>query len=120
MVTKWEASAGHWLEWSFETPAAGDYNILLRYCTASEKSRRELTVDGQSPAESCRALVLPGTGGFSSDRDNWQFFRVPAKVGGASTDEALRVRLAAGKHVLRLANIDGGLGLDQIMFLRAK
>lgn len=120
MITKWEANAGHWLEWAFDVPQAGDYNVVLRYCTASERSRRELTIDGQAPVESCRELVLPTTGGFSTDRDDWRFFRVPAKAGGTSTDEAARCTLSAGKHILRLANIDGGLGLDQIMLLRAQ
>jgi hypothetical protein len=120
MITKWEASAGHWLEWSFETAQAGEYNIVLRYCTGSDKARREITLDGQAVGAGIAEIVLPNTGGYCTGGDNWQYFRVPAKPGGTSTDEALRVRLGAGKHVLRLANAGGGLGLDQVMVLRAK
>ncbi len=120
MVTKWEASAGHWLEWAFDLPAAGDYNLVLRYCTASDPSRRALTLDGQPPTAGGPELVLPNTGGYCTGGDNWQFFRVPAKPGGASTDEAARFHFSAGKHVLRLANISGGLGLDQLIISRAK
>jgi len=120
MVTKWEASMGHWLEWSFDLPEAGDYTIVLRYCTASNPAKRALTIDGQPPMAGGPELVLPSTGGYCTDRDNWQFFRIPAQPGGASSDPPARFHLAAGKHVLRLANVTGGLGLDQIIISRGK
>jgi len=120
MVTKWEASVGHWLEWSFAVAEAGDYEIVLRYCTGSDPSRRALTIDGQPPTAGGPELVLPNTGGYCTGGDNWQFYRVPAVPGGASTDAPARLRLSAGKHLLRLANVNGGLGLDQIIISRAK
>ncbi len=120
MITKWEASFGHWLEWTFDIPEAGAYYIILRYCTGSEKAWRELRLDGQIPTESCERLVLPHTGGFSTSSDNWRYFRVPARPEGASSDPPAVFALSAGKHVLRLTNLGGGLGLDQIILQRAE
>lgn len=119
MVTKWESTLGHWLEWKFALPQAGKYNVVLRYCTQSVDTRRELTVDGQAAGPGFEEVRLASTGGDSTDVDQWQYHRVPATPGG-STDTPAVLNLTAGTHTLRLSNTGGGLGLDQVLIVPAQ
>jgi len=106
---------GHWLEWAAEVPAEGKFHLLLRYCTQFPAAKRELMIDGKHPAESCKALALPGTGGWSNDRDDWRHYLVKNADGSPVV-----VELTEGKHTLRMSNLDGqGLNLDYLALVPA-
>jgi hypothetical protein len=105
--------AGHWLEWRLEVPAAGEYLLLLRACTAEPRVLRKLTVNGETPPAAA-AMELAGTGGYSNERDDWRTF-VAAQTGG----EPLRLRLPAGTNTIRLENVDSvSLNLDWLGLAR--
>jgi len=110
MITYWDETKGHWLEWKLPVQTAGDYVIYLRYCSgAGAPPRRALTIDGKSPGPAFGEMALPLTGGFSNATDNWAFYA----TGGGQV-----VRLEAGEHRLRLTNLGEGVGLDYILLVR--
>ena len=110
MITYWDATKGHWLEWKLPAKTAGEYVIFLRYCSgATTPPRRALTIDGKSPGPAFDEMALPLTGGFCTGGDDWAYY--PA--GGGQT-----VRLEAGAHRLRLTNLGDGVGLDYILLVR--
>ncbi len=109
MITQWHADLGHWLEWTFEVPAEGDYAIHARYATQSENTRRSLTIDGASPGDPFAELRFPSTGGFSTAADDWESLR----LGGP-------VHLSAGMHTIRMTNLGDGLALDYLMLAPAE
>ncbi|MBI2298769.1 MAG: heparinase II/III family protein, partial [Armatimonadetes bacterium] len=95
--------AGHWLEWVLEVPRAGRYRLHLRACTAEDEAVRKLTVDGRVPPGG-EAVALPGTGGYSNERDDWAVLEVP-----------LDLELPAAKLTVRLENVDGrSLNVDWV------
>lgn len=97
---------GHWLEWVLDVPQAGDYRVLVRGCTSEGRILRKLTVNGETPAGTA-AIELLGTGGYSSDRDDWRIYELPGP------DGPLKLNLPAGPVKLRLENLDGhSLNLD--------
>ena len=97
----------------------GDYNIVLRYATQSENARRDLIIDGKHPCEGCKEFHLPSTGGFSSSRDDWEYFRIPGKGQDRTTSNGAVVALTAGEHTLRMSNLGDGCALDQILIVPA-
>lgn len=110
MISYWEATKGHWLEWRVPVSAAGDYVIYLRYCSgAPEAPHRALTINGQTPGPAFADMILPVTGGFCTQQDNWAYF---------AAGNGQPVRFAAGEHRLRLINLGGGVGLDAIMLVK--
>jgi hypothetical protein len=111
VVTAWQESLGHWLEWKAEVPATGKYRLILKYCSDSPAPRRELLVDGASPAEACRVIPFERTGGFSTGSDDWRYLT----LGGEAQPVALE--LSAGEHVFRLANLGDGLALDWLLLV---
>ena len=113
MVTYWEKNIGHWIEWNVRIPAAGKYAMVLKYCSGSPQAMRDLRIDGRYPNKSCRKLVFPGTGGFSSGADNWTFITLKDPKG-----RPLRFSLEAGTHRIRMRNLGGGMGLDYFLFVR--
>jgi hypothetical protein len=121
MITRWEAGRDHWLEWKLQTPQAGQYAVILRYCSGTDGGAvRSLTIDGASPGEGFASAKLPYTGGFADRASDWQYLRIPSQPGGSSTDAPAILNLAAGQHVLRLSNLGGGVGLDQILLVPVK
>ena len=108
IITQWHANIGHWLEWTFSVPAAGDYLVFARYATDSEPSRRALTINGASPGAEHEDIEFPPTGGFSIAVDNWQFQRLGPPV-----------RLDAGEATVRLTNLAGGLAVDYLALVPA-
>jgi hypothetical protein len=78
---------GHWLEWTVPAAKAGDYCLVLRYCTPIDVARR-IEVDGKPVSDS--PVIFPSTGGFSSDANDWAHARrrqrdergLPAAVAG--------------------------------------
>ncbi|MBT3380597.1 MAG: hypothetical protein HN742_10275 [Lentisphaerae bacterium] len=101
----WDA-AGHWLEWTLDLAEAGRYELVFRYCTPG-KAIREVAIDGKGLGQ----LTLPGTGGFGDTKGDWleqPFNTFP---------EAKVLRLQAGKHILRVTNVnDTAMNLDFIGF----
>jgi len=110
MITYWDGTKGHWLEWKLPVKTAGEYAILLRYCSgASAPPRRALTLDDRSPGPAFDAMTLPLTGGFSTETDNWAYY---------AAGDGQTVRLEAGEHRLRLTNLGDGVGLDYLLLVR--
>ena len=93
-------NAGHWLEWTVETPAAGAYELTLRYATR-ENASREVKVNGES---------VKGLESFAAARglgwDDWKLMTL-----------AVPLPLKAGKNVVRMTNVKGGLNLDELVFV---
>ncbi len=84
-VTDWQDD-GHWLEWAFDAPAAGDYSISLHYA-ADGYCPRELLVNGE-PVAGLEAFIPPPTG----DVRHWTIATLPAAA-----------RLHQGRNTVRLA-----------------
>jgi hypothetical protein len=114
-VTMWEAHLNHWLEWKFEVPQDGRYEVVLRYASGSEKTTRAVQIDGAFPDAAMQNVVLPGTGGYSGSEDNWQFWRLLD-----SAQKPLQVALAKGAHTIRISNLGGGMALDYVLLQKAK
>ncbi len=98
---------GHAVEYNVEIPVAGAYALTLRYCTADEQARRAILVDGALPDASLGACNLPWTGGWSSTASDWRLMTVPGADG-----KPFRFHLTAGRHTLRLVNVQGSANLD--------
>ena len=103
MITYWHAVLGHWLEWEVDLPVDGTYQVYARYATDGPASRRSLELDGKSPGPSFDDIRFEPTGGYCTDADNWRLLPV-GKV----------VRLAGGRHTLRMTNLAEGLALDYL------
>jgi len=100
-------NAGHWLEWSFDIPKAGQRQLLIHACTAEYRALRKLTVNGKTPP-GMEAMELTGTGGYSNDRDDWRTFMLVDAAG-----KPVALGLQKGKTVIRLENVDSNsLNLD--------
>ena len=109
-LTYWEQDLGHWLEWRVAVPTAGTYAIALRYASGSTQAHREAHIDGASPGQAWTAVAFPGTGGYSTQNDNWAWRLLKDRDGAT-----LRCRLEAGDRTLRLTNRGGGMALDAIL-----
>jgi hypothetical protein len=89
---------GHWLEWTVDAPAAGEYEVKLTYST-KDKAPREVQVNGKV-VKGLESVAPPPTG----DWKTWKEFPLPG-----------RVTLQKGKNVLRMTPLsEGGLNLDSI------
>jgi hypothetical protein len=89
---------GHWLEWTFECPATGDYDVTLTYATLFRPAR-QLSLNGEVVKDLERFAV-----GSTRRWDNFSESLLPA-----------RLKLRAGRNVLRLTSLDGlNLLLSQI------
>jgi len=112
VLSYWEKDVGHWLEWVVPIPKAGFYGIVLKYASGSSRAVRDCRLDGQFPGEEWTRLVFPGTGGFSSSADNWAWQALQDKDG-----RPLRAELTGGPHVVRMANLGGGMALDAFLLV---
>lgn len=110
IVTYWEANLGHWLEWTFELPEAGAYQILFRYATSHKKTIRKIEVNGQLPAAAAASLPFAPTGSYGQAAADWRFLPLPDDAG-----QPLAVTLPAGKNTIRMTNMNGGLAMDFIL-----
>ena len=115
IVSYWDKDRGHWLEWDLPIKTPGAYSIILKYCTGSPQSIRDLRIDGKLPDSACKQLIFAGTGGFSADADNWAYAAV-----NDSSGAPLRIVFAPGTHKLRMTNLGGGMGLDFILLVRQR
>ena len=92
--------AGQWIEWEFEVPADGWYNIAIKGKQSYERgksSSRLLTIDGTTPFSEVEDI------GFQYG-NSWEVM----PLGNDTEDYAFY--LTAGKHVLRLEVTLGNLG----------
>jgi len=99
-------SEGHWLEWELDVPRDGEYFLVARYATPEDASR-VLSIDGEVAA----TMRFASSGGYGSQAtDNWAFAALKGDDG-----QVAALKLAAGKHTVRLANPDGtGFNLDYL------
>ena len=107
-ITHWNAQVGHWLEWEFAAPRDGEYLIYARYTTNITDRSRSLTLDGASPGPAYDKIPFPRTGGWSLSSDNWAF----KKLGPA-------VKVSAGKHRIRMTNLDSAVNFDYLIVIPA-
>lgn len=114
-ITMWDATLGHWLEWKFEVPQDGNYEVILKYASGADAAHRQVQIDGKTPDASLEKVVFPGTGGYSSGADDWRFWKLLD-----SKQKPLQLRLAQGSHTVRISNLGGGMALDFIMLKKAE
>ena len=113
-ITKWHADLGHWLQWKFTVPTAGQYRLVFRYATLSDKTRRKLEMDGAVPAPAAEQIAFPRTGGFGSSPLDWKYQTLQDQAG-----QDVTLPLTAGEHTLRMTNLGDGLALDFMVLVRA-
>jgi hypothetical protein len=94
---------GHWLEWTLEAATEGRYDVALRYATR-DRAPRELRVNGEV-AEGLASFTVEPTGDWRA----WAEARLPAPV-----------TLKAGRNVLRMTSLGGGLNVDEIQLTKAQ
>jgi hypothetical protein len=90
-------------------PAAGTYALRVRYCHEKQDAiSRQVLIDGKPLGNGTdRGFLFPGTGGWSSTRDDWKTIWL------GQTGKAATVRLTAGTHTVTMINDCGaGLNLD--------
>lgn len=92
---------GAWLEWIFDVPRAGSYDLFARISSADEFSYRLVTVDGESP-DGLGLVRFPGTGGWGHAKGEWQTLQIAGVRDGAPA-----LQLDAGAHHIRFT---GALG----------
>ncbi|NLF17340.1 MAG: hypothetical protein GX595_08790, partial [Lentisphaerae bacterium] len=97
---------GTWAEWDLDLPAAATVAISFRYA-ATNPTERRLEIDGAVPHPAAAALRFPATGSYTA-MDLWTLVD--------DRGEAAAVALDAGRHRLRLTNVDStGLALDAVL-----
>ena len=96
----WRTS-GQWIEWEFEVPEDGYYNIMIKgrqnYSRGSV-SNRSVYIDGEIPFEELKEVS------FGYDND-WE-----CKTLGDEEGNAYQFYLTKGKHTIRMEAVLGGLG----------
>ena len=94
-------SAGQWIEWDFEVPADGWYNIMIKgrqnYARGSVSNRRVL-IDGEVPFKELEEVS------FAYEND-WNCLDLADKDGNK-----FKLYLTAGTHTIRMEATLGGLG----------
>lgn len=94
-------SAGQWIEWEFEVPEDGYYNITFKgrqnYARGSV-SNRIVYIDGEIPFSELQAVSFE----YSND---WDYKQLADEEG-----TPFRFYLTAGKHTIRMEAALGGLG----------
>lgn len=94
-------STGQWIEWEFEVPEDGYYNIMIKgrqnYSRGSV-SNRAVYIDGEIPFEELKEVSF----GYSNDWEN--------KTLADEEGTPYNFYLTKGKHTIRLEAVLGGLG----------
>ena len=103
---------GHALSWKFSVSQAGAYGIELRECQNHDReSQFDLVIDGK-PAG---VFLMPTTGGWSGESDDWQSHWV------GENGKLRTVDLGKGEHVIKIVNANGrGVNLDWLRIVRVK
>lgn len=89
------AGNGHYLEYKFSVPQAGQYDLYVRAATQEPFDLRAVTIDGKQ-IEGLGLIKFPGTGGWGYSAAEWAALQL---TGLAKTPS---LRLSAGEHTLRL------------------
>ena len=113
-VRNWDFP-GHMLQWNVEIPQTADYKVVLRYNSKETEGielARDLMIDGKYPAPAFQKIVFTLTGGWSKGTNDWK----NQTVVDASGSPVL-INLSQGKHVVRMNNLNGRIGLDSFGFL---
>lgn len=103
---------GHWLEYTFDIPADGAYELRLKYCLQGLPALRAVILDGAFPAEHLAEIEIHETGGWSSDSNDWEWFTVPAP-----NEKPFHFNLTRGRHTLRLFNLGNSMNMDALQFV---
>ncbi len=108
---------GQWLQWEFDVPRPGQYQLVFRFCNGSQDAARDFQLDGTYPDEACKKIVFPNTGGWSNDANDWRHYLLKDAQG-----QPVLINLTAGSHTIRMTNLygDGGCNLDYILLLPEK
>jgi len=107
------AGDGHWLEWKFTVPAAGQYDLFVRSACQETGSLRAIDLDGR-PLPGAGLVRFPSTGGWGYAAQEWSALQL---TGGKSPAPALD--LPAGEHVLRLTGVSSDhLNLDYWLLVK--
>lgn len=108
-ILQWDA-VGMWVEWTFDVPAEGYYNLTLCYCSEMDKIEREIKVNDEVQ-EPFAPMVFPSTGGWANGSDDWRLYTATNPV----NDKPLLVEFKQGKNVVRLTNMNGrGINVDYL------
>ncbi|MCX7818410.1 MAG: DUF5010 C-terminal domain-containing protein [Kiritimatiellae bacterium] len=99
---------GEWLEFTVDVRESNEYHLRLRLASPPNVANPvvSVAVDGQS---AWPAQVLPKTGRWDWDFENWQTWQSPQAV-----------RLAKGRHVLRITFGAGMANYNWISFIAAR
>ena len=95
--------------WKIKVPAAGKYQLAIRYATTSARAARELTMDGQFLAPDVIGMVLVASGGFGYTAAEWLWSVCPQVLD-----------LKAGEHELAMCVMYGSANLDTIALIPVK
>ncbi|MBO7217969.1 MAG: hypothetical protein J6V50_04635 [Clostridia bacterium] len=96
--TNWQYD-GQWIEWEFEVPKNGFYEIGFRArqdILSGFSTNRRVYIDGEVPFAELDCVSFP------YDRD-W-------RVQMLGDDTPYKIYLEAGKHTIRLENVSGSIG----------
>ncbi|MGD1000252.1 MAG: heparinase II/III family protein [Candidatus Brocadiia bacterium] len=108
-ILQWDAQ-GQWLEWTFDVPAEGYYNLTLCYCSELDLAQRQIKVAGEVQ-EPFAPMVFPSTGGWANGSDDWRLFT----ASNPTNDKPLLLKFKQGKNVVRLTNLNGrGINVDYV------
>lgn len=94
-------SAGQWIEWEFEVPEDGYYNITIKgrqYYARGSVANRTVYIDGEIPFAEMKEVAFP----FGND---WMYKKLADGNGNA-----YEFYLKAGTHTIRMEASLGGLG----------
>ena len=94
-------SSGQWIEWEFEVPQDGFYNIMVKgrqNYSRGVVSSRSVYIDGQIPFEEMKDIAFA----YSND---WNCMTL-----GDEQGDPYQFYLTAGKHTIRLEATLGGVG----------
>lgn len=94
-------TAGQWIEWSFEVPADGWYNISIKARQTYQRgalSCRSVYIDGEIPFDAMTSVAFPYD-------TNWNMRTLSDEQGNP-----YRFFLSAGKHTIRLEVTLGDMG----------
>ncbi|MGO8702403.1 MAG: heparinase II/III family protein [Candidatus Brocadiia bacterium] len=108
-IIDWDAQ-GHWLEWTFDVPAEGYYNLTLCYCSELDLAQLQIMI-GREEQEPFAPMIFPSTGGWANGSDDWRLFTAV----NPTNDKPLLLKFKQGKNVVRLMNLNGrGIDVDYV------
>ncbi len=101
VILNWDAE-GQWLEWTFNVPTDGYYNLSLCYCSELDQIMREISVNGVVQ-EPFAPINFPTTGGYANGSDDWRIYTATNPI----NNQPLLLKLKQGPNVIRFTNLNG-------------